>query len=66
LATHLRACRVSSLGETATMMNEDTEQHDNSAADNKGKLDWVYIGSLVIIAISLFGMVFIVWIHHGH
>jgi hypothetical protein len=57
---------VSSLGETATMMNEDTEQHDNSAADNKGKLDWVYIGSLVIIAISLFGMVFIVWIHHGH
>jgi hypothetical protein len=47
-----------------TMTPEDTEQ-DRHRVAQKGKPDWVYIGSLVVIAISLLGMAFIFWARYG-
>jgi hypothetical protein len=42
------------------MMPEDTE-HNHDPVEKKGKHDWVSIGSLVLIAISLLSMACIVW-----
>ena len=44
----------------ATMTSENTEP-DCQPVAKTGKPDWVSIGSLVVIAISLLGMAFIFW-----
>ena len=46
------------------MTPEDTEQH-HDPVEKKGKRDWVSIGSLVLIAISLLGMACIIWTRYG-
>jgi len=46
------------------MTQEDTEQ-DRHPVAQKGKPDWVYIGSLIVIASCLFGMAFIFWTRYG-
>jgi len=38
-------------------------RHDPVA--QKGKPDWVFVGSLILIAVSLLGMAFIAWIRYG-
>lgn len=47
-------------GKEATMTPEDTGQDRHHVAQ-KGKPDWVFIGSLVLIVISLLGMAYITW-----
>jgi hypothetical protein len=47
------------------MTTDDTGQHAKSVANNQRKPDWVYIGSLVLIAISLLGIAYIAWIRYG-
>jgi hypothetical protein len=42
------------------MTPEDTGQDRHHVAQ-KGKPDWVFIGSLVLIVISLLGMAYITW-----
>ena len=42
------------------MMPEDTE-HNHDPVEKKGKHDWVSIGPLVLIAISLLSIACIVW-----
>jgi len=44
--------------------NNDTGQPRTVARDQR-KPDWIYIGSLVLIAISLLGIVYIAWIRYG-
>jgi len=51
-------------GKEAAMMPDNAEQHSDSGVD-KRKPDWVYIGSLVLIAISLLGMAYICWVRYG-
>jgi hypothetical protein len=51
-------------GNEATMTPEETGQHRDSGA-HKGKLDWVFIGSLILIFISLLGMAYIAWTRYG-
>jgi hypothetical protein len=44
----------------ATMTPEDPRQHRDSQL-HKRQRDWVYVGSLVLIALSLLGMALIAW-----
>jgi hypothetical protein len=46
----------------STMNPRSFEQPDS--AGQKAKRDWVFIGSLVLIAISLIGMAYICWIRY--
>jgi hypothetical protein len=46
------------------MTTKDTGQHRDSVG-HKEKPDWVYIGSVVLIAISLLGMAYIAWTRYG-
>ncbi len=48
------------------MANEGAGEHGSSDAHYNGDHDWVYIGSLVLIAISLLGMACIAWSRYGH
>src|SRR6266566_3664653 len=50
--------------ETPPMTQEDIEQNRHPVAQ-KGKPDWVYIGSLIVIAICLLGMAVIFWTRYG-
>ena len=44
------------------MTPHNSEQQ--GSAGQKRKPDWVFIGSLVLIAISLIGMAYICWTHY--
>ncbi len=46
------------------MTTEDTGQPATPAEHNE-KPDWIYIGSLVLIAVSLFGIAYIAWVRYG-
>jgi hypothetical protein len=46
------------------MTIEDTGQHAKPAERNE-KPDWISIGSLVLIAISLLGIAYIAWVRYG-
>jgi hypothetical protein len=45
------------------MTPDDTGRHRDSAVQQT-KPDWVYIGSLVVIAVCLLGMACIFWTHY--
>jgi hypothetical protein len=46
------------------MTLEDAEPHHDPVVQ-KGKRDWVFVGSLLLIAVSMLGMAFIAWIRYG-
>ena len=46
------------------MTPEDAEPPDHLVVQ-KGNRDWVFVGSLVVIVVSLLGMAFIAWIRYG-
>jgi len=46
------------------MTPQDPERHHDPVLQ-EGERDWVFVGSLVLIAVSLLGMAFIAWIRYG-
>ena len=46
-------------------MTTDSERPAKAVAQDERKLDWIYIGSLVLIVISLLGIAYVAWIRYG-
>jgi len=51
-------------GREVTMTPEGAEPPHDLVVQER-KRDWVFVGSLVVIAVSLLGMAFIAWIRYG-
>jgi hypothetical protein len=46
-------------------MTTDDTGGPKAVAHDQSKPDWIYIGSLVLIAISLLGIAYLAWIRYG-